>query len=94
MKGGRLKESQGKNNVIRKTRKEQKGKQETWFRPDSASRGGFNAPHAVQVVLVWSRVARGQNATRRLIPDGASTLRWKTENKQNKLAQAHQRGQS
>lgn len=62
-----MKESLEKNNVIRKL----EGKN----RPYSASRGGLDGPHAVQVMLVWSRVAWRQDTTRRLILDGAAALR-------------------
>lgn len=53
------------------------------FRPDRASRGSLNGPHAVQVVLIWSWVAWRQDTTRGLILDGAPTLRWKEEGREN-----------
>lgn len=52
------------------------------FRPDGASRGSLDSPHTVQVVLVWSRVARRQDTTRRLVLDGAPTLSWREERRQ------------
>lgn len=71
-----MKESLEKNNVIRKLESTKKKRKQTeLFRPDSASRGGLNGPNAVQVVLIWSGVARRQDTTRRLILDGAPTLR-------------------
>lgn len=75
MKGGGLKECLEKNNVIRKLISTEIGKQRVLLRPDGASRGSLNGPHAVQVVLIWSWVAWGQNTTRRLILDGTPTLR-------------------
>ena len=71
-----MKESLEKNNVIRKleSTKKKKGNR-VLFRPDCAPWGGLYGPHTVQVVLVWSWVARGQDTSRRLVLDGAPTLR-------------------
>lgn len=77
-----MKECLEKNNVIRKLISTKIGKQRVLFRPDSASRGSLNGPHTMQVVLIWSWVARGQDTTRRLILNGAPTLRWKGEMKE------------
>lgn len=42
--------------------------------PDSAPRGRLDGPHAVQVVLVWSWIARRQDSTGGFILEVATTL--------------------
>lgn len=79
----------GKERCNQKTNKQEKGGKRVLFRPDRASRGCLDGPHTVQVVLIWSWVTRGQDATRRLILNGAPTLGWKFKKRKSKKKKKH-----